>query len=55
MQPKIEQRLFPRIRLKEPLEYQIRGSHDFGRIQTDDISVGGWDSQAIDLSLHHLP
>lgn len=41
MYPKVEQRLFPRIRIKEPIAYQIRGSHDFGHIQTDDISVGG--------------
>lgn len=41
MFPKVEQRLFPRVRIKEPVMYQIRGSHDFGHIQSDDISIGG--------------
>ena len=41
MFPKAEKRLFPRIRIKNPVAYQVRGTHDFDHIQTDDISVGG--------------
>jgi hypothetical protein len=36
-----DKRLFPRVRIKEPIGYQIRGTHDIDHIQTDDISLGG--------------
>jgi len=41
MYPQVNKRLFPRVRIKGPISYQIRGSHDFDHIQTDDISIGG--------------
>ncbi len=42
MEQKIEEkRRFPRIRLKAPLRYQIRGKHEFDNSLTDDISLGG--------------
>ena len=36
-----EKRRFPRIQLKIPLRYQIRGGHDFDNSISDDISLGG--------------
>ena len=36
-----EKRRFPRIGLKTPLRYQIRGTHEFNNSVTDDISLGG--------------
>ncbi|MFA6383911.1 MAG: hypothetical protein WCY10_00915 [Candidatus Omnitrophota bacterium] len=34
-------RLFPRVKIKGPVSYQIRGTHDINYMQTDDICVGG--------------
>lgn len=36
-----EKRRFPRIKLKTPLRYQIRGAPDFDNVTTNDISQGG--------------
>jgi hypothetical protein len=41
MVPLVNKRLFPRVRIKGPISYQIRGTHDIDHIQTDDISIGG--------------
>jgi hypothetical protein len=41
MFPKTDRRLFPRVRIKGPISYLVRGSHDGGHVQTDDISLGG--------------
>jgi hypothetical protein len=41
MYPQADKRLFPRVRLKKPISYQIRGTHDIDHIQTNDISLGG--------------
>lgn len=34
-------RLFPRVKIKGPIKYQVRGAHDINYLQTDDISLGG--------------
>lgn len=39
--PDEEKRRSPRIRLRIPLHYQIRGSSEFGDTISDDISAGG--------------
>ena len=36
-----DKRRFPRIRLKAPLRYQIRGLTDFNNSISDNISLGG--------------
>ncbi|MDD2752860.1 MAG: PilZ domain-containing protein [Candidatus Omnitrophica bacterium] len=42
MEQKIEEkRRFPRIRLKAPLRYQVRGRPEFDNSLTEDISLGG--------------
>jgi hypothetical protein len=38
---KPNKRLFPRVKIKGPISYQVRGSHDVNHILTDDISLGG--------------
>jgi len=42
MEQKIEEkRRFPRIRLKAPVRFQVRGQPEFDNSLTQDISVGG--------------
>jgi hypothetical protein len=41
MFPQTEKRLFPRVKIKNPVSYQVRGGHDIDHLQTDDISLGG--------------
>jgi len=36
-----EKRNFPRIALKAPLKYKIRGRQEFASVLTDDIGAGG--------------
>jgi hypothetical protein len=36
-----DKRVFPRVKIKGPVSYQVRGSHEIDHIQTDDISLGG--------------
>lgn len=36
-----ERRIFPRVSLKSPLRYQVRGGSCFGNAVGEDISVGG--------------
>lgn len=36
-----EKRLTPRIRLNNPLRYQVRGAGEFNSTLSDDISLGG--------------
>jgi len=36
-----EKRIYPRIALKTPLHYNIRGKAEFSNVVTNDISLGG--------------
>jgi hypothetical protein len=36
-----DKRLFPRVKIRGPISYQVRGTHDFNHILSDDISLGG--------------
>jgi len=36
-----EKRLFPRVRLKAPVYYQVRGAPEGDSTLSDDISIGG--------------
>jgi hypothetical protein len=37
----LEKRLTPRVNLRAPLRYQLRGSQEFAHVLCDDISAGG--------------
>ncbi|HRZ14810.1 MAG TPA: PilZ domain-containing protein [Candidatus Omnitrophota bacterium] len=41
MNNKSDQRLFPRVKLKEPLHYRTRGVSDYNYTLLEDISLGG--------------
>lgn len=37
----VEKRRYPRIKVKLPLKYQVRGSKDYDNLLTEDLSEGG--------------
>lgn len=41
MDLKQNKRLFPRVKIKEALHYQVRGEREIRNCVTDDISLGG--------------